>query len=176
MTPRTRAFSEEKPLSRPPLPPLPPRPAPALTPVRAHPLPDRRTGVPRPILLAAIAALVAACVIIFVLWRQVHDLQARLGAAPPADQQAQENAALVAEVGRLIELPTDETPTIATVQDPTQLQDQPFFAHAKAGDKVLLYANAKKAILYDPVEHKIVEVAPIDTTGTTGTDATNTSP
>ena len=65
-------------------------------------------------------------------------------------------------VSRLIILPTDEEPTIATVADPDRLQDQPFFDNAKTGDKLLIYTNARKAILYDPVSDKIVEVAPIN--------------
>jgi hypothetical protein len=59
-------------------------------------------------------------------------------------------------------LPADETPTIATVSDPEKLKDQPFFANAKKGDKVLIFSNSAKAILYSPTEDKIVEVAPIN--------------
>lgn len=69
---------------------------------------------------------------------------------------------LLAQVSKLMVLPEGEMPTIATVNDPERLKDQPFFAKAKKGDKVLIYANAKKAILYDPVENKIVEIAPIN--------------
>lgn len=88
-------------------------------------------------------------------------------------QAAQEEAKkLVVEVGRLIILPTNEQPTIATVTDPVGLRDQPFFANAKKGDKVLIYTNAKKAILYNPTEGKIVEVAPISI-GQAPTDSTN---
>lgn len=68
---------------------------------------------------------------------------------------------LVEEVGRLIELP-DETPTVATVVDPEKLKDQAFFARAKAGDKVLIYGNARKAILYNPETKKVIEVAPVN--------------
>lgn len=74
----------------------------------------------------------------------------------------EKNKKLIAQVGRLIVLPEGETPTVATVSDPEKLKNQPFFAKAQTGYKVLLYANAKKAILYDPVENKIVEVAPIN--------------
>ena len=83
----------------------------------------------------------------------------------PQKQQAvlQEEAKnLVATVSRLIVLPTDEDPTIATISDPEKLKDQPFFANAKVGDKVLIYSKAKKAILYDPESDKIVEVAPLN--------------
>lgn len=46
--------------------------------------------------------------------------------------------------------------------DPEKLRDQPFFANAQRGDKVLIYANAKKAILYNPPSNKIIEVAPVN--------------
>ena len=69
---------------------------------------------------------------------------------------------LIKDIGDLIVLPEDELPTVATVADPEQLSEQPFFANAKEGDKVLIYTNAKKAILYDPVGGKIVEVAPLN--------------
>lgn len=69
---------------------------------------------------------------------------------------------LVAVVGKLILLPKDELPTIATVSDPTRLSDQAFFAKAKVGDKVLLYPNARKAYLYDPEANRVLEVAPIN--------------
>ncbi len=69
---------------------------------------------------------------------------------------------LVAMVGKLIVLPQGENPTIATVTDPERLRDQPFFLNAQKGDKVLIYTNAKKAILYSPLDNKIVEVAPVN--------------
>ena len=73
-----------------------------------------------------------------------------------------EVAALTAKIGQYMVLPEGEQPTLATVADPSKLVDQPFFARAKVGDKVLLYGSARKAILYDPVANKILEVAPIN--------------
>lgn len=67
-------------------------------------------------------------------------------------------------VSKHLVLPTNENPTMATVSDPEKLKDQPFFANAKKGDKVLIYANSQKAILYDPEADRIVEVAPINST------------
>jgi hypothetical protein len=52
--------------------------------------------------------------------------------------------------------------TMATILDPAELADQPFFMSAQKGDKVLLYTNAKKAILYSPSQNKIVDVAPVN--------------
>ncbi len=66
-----------------------------------------------------------------------------------------------------MELPQGEDPTIATVVDREKLQDQPFFLNAQNGDRVVIYTNAKKAILYRPSTKKVIEVAPIyfDETG-----------
>lgn len=79
----------------------------------------------------------------------------------PNQASSEEVKTLLAQVGKLIELPTGETPTIATVSDKAKLLDQPFFANAENGDKVLIYSNAKKAILYRPGINKIIEVAPL---------------
>lgn len=69
---------------------------------------------------------------------------------------------IVAEVGKLIKLPTNEQPTLGTVIDVTKLKDQPFFQKSKNGDKMLIYPNAHKIILYDPVAKQIIDVAPIN--------------
>ncbi len=74
----------------------------------------------------------------------------------------EENRKTVATVSKLIVLPEGENPTVATVVDPELLKNQPFFARAKKGDRVLIYTNARKAILYDPKNNKIIEVAPIN--------------
>ncbi len=80
---------------------------------------------------------------------------------PQAGAQ-QEVKDLVAKVSKLIVLPIDETPTVATVSDPEALKDQTFFAQAQIGDKVIIYTTAKKAILYSVTLNKIVEVAPLN--------------
>lgn len=92
----------------------------------------------------------------------------------PAAATNEETQKLIAKVGKLIELPTDEEPTVATVSDPEKLKDQPFFAKAKNGDKLLIYNNAKKAILYDPVSNKIIEVAPVNIGTQSATASTST--
>jgi hypothetical protein len=92
----------------------------------------------------------------------------------------QETAALVAKVSKLVVLPTGETPTVATVSDPEALKDQAFFASAQKGDKVLIYAQAKKAFLYSVTLNKILDVAPLNigssTKATTPTPAKTTTP
>lgn len=115
------------------------------------------------ILLAAAAAVSAAgdAAISHVRAQSLQQQLAELKQDPQKVAQ-QETQALLDRVGNLIVLPEGETPTIATVSDPEKLKNQPFFAKAKVGDKVLIYTNARKAILYDPVADRILEVAPIN--------------
>lgn len=74
----------------------------------------------------------------------------------------EESKKIIAEVSKLIMLPTGEEPTVATVKDPEKLKNQSFFLQSKSGDKVLIYTQAKKAILYRPASHLIVDVAPVN--------------
>lgn len=83
----------------------------------------------------------------------------------PTAQVREENKQLVDKVGKLLVLPSDEEPTIATVSDLTKLKNQAFFAKAQFGDKVLIYNRAKKAILYRPSNNQIIELAPLIDSG-----------
>ena len=91
---------------------------------------------------------------------QYQQAKTVLGNSTAAAQAEQQN--LVEKVGKLIVLPQGEQPTIAIVSDVTKLRNQPFFSSAVNGDRVLIYAKAKKAILYDPVANKIKEIGPVD--------------
>ncbi|MBI3342010.1 LytR C-terminal domain-containing protein, partial [Candidatus Curtissbacteria bacterium] len=88
--------------------------------------------------------------------------QAQLLLKNPQAAAKKEIQSVVARVGRLMDLPTGEDPTLATVSDREKLKDQVFFAKAQNGDKVLIYPNAKKAILYRPSVDRIIEVAPVN--------------
>ncbi|MCX8009199.1 MAG: hypothetical protein N3A54_05900 [Patescibacteria group bacterium] len=73
----------------------------------------------------------------------------------------QEMKVITDSIQRFMNLPTDEEPTLATVTDKEKLSGQEFFKNAQNGDKVLLYAKAKKAILYRPSTGRVVEFAPL---------------
>lgn len=96
--------------------------------------------------------------------KRYRDSQAQLKKLSANSQQAaqDQNQQLIARIGKLTPLPTGETPTIATVTDITKLKDQPFFANAVNGDKVLIYTQAKKAYLYRPSTNKLINIAPVN--------------
>ncbi len=81
--------------------------------------------------------------------------------ANPNLEAQKETDALVFAVGKLIELPQGEAPTIATIADKEKLKNQPFFKSAQNGDKLFAYNRARIAILYRPGINKIIIVAPI---------------
>lgn len=122
----------------------------------------------KPLVVPALAILLVGVSIAAI---SLYQKVAMLEQSSPSVKQ-QEVAAIVAKVGKLIVLPEGETPTVATVTDPEKLKDQAFFANAKSGDKVLIYANAKKAFLYDPVNDKLIDVTPLNIG--TGTSTTTT--
>jgi hypothetical protein len=104
--------------------------------------------------------LVLALLSLF-LFQQYHEARDKLSAAhnPAASSEGVKN--VIAAVRKLVVLPADQTPTVATVQDVEKLRGQSFFAQAKNGDKVLVYNAEKEAILYRPSTNQIVTIAPV---------------
>jgi len=89
----------------------------------------------------------------------------------------EETAKVVALVGKLVILPEGEEPVMATVTDKEKLKDQPVFAKAENGDKILIYSIAQKAYIYNPTKNVIVDVVPVNigdgSLTITGTDVNN---
>lgn len=71
-------------------------------------------------------------------------------------------AETVAAVGRFMLLPDGEQPTLAIVSDLSKLEGQPFFKNAVEGDRVLIYPESRKVIMYSPAKGKIVEVGALN--------------
>ena len=72
---------------------------------------------------------------------------------------------LAEKVGKLVLLPEGEVPALATVTDPELLKNQAFFAEAQSGDKVLIYTNAKKAILFRPSLNLVINISTVNLGG-----------
>ncbi len=100
------------------------------------------------------------------LFTQFQQARRKLQTSTPAVSK-QQVSDVVARVGKLIILPTDETPTVITVKDASKLKSEKFYVDAKDGDKTLVYRQQQKAILYRPSTNIIVNVAPVTIESTT---------
>ena len=87
----------------------------------------------------------------------------------PEEAAKEEVRVLTEKVAMLVDVPKGETPTLATVNDPAKLKEQAFFTDAQGGDKVLVFVQAKRAILYRPSTGKVVQVANVSVTEPAGT-------
>jgi len=81
--------------------------------------------------------------------------------ANPNQAAQAETSRLTEMVGKLYELPKDETPIVGKVQDKAKLKEQPFFKNAENGDDLLIYQKSKLAIVYRAKANKIINVGPI---------------
>ena len=118
---------------------------------------NKSVGKTTKILLIVMAVIALALgALTFYFYKQYQTIKKNPGIV----QQAEVDR-IVGLVGKLIDLPKDETPTLATVLDKEKLKDQPFFANVENGDSILIYTKAKKAIVYRLKENKLINVGPI---------------
>ena len=104
--------------------------------------------------------LLIAIVFLFLVFLAVYFLIARQSDQVNPDAALQKEAKILTDrIGKFMELPVDEQPTLATVTDQEKLKSQNFFTHAQNGDKLLVYPKARKAILYRPSTKKVIEVS-----------------
>jgi hypothetical protein len=131
-----------------------------------HTSPRRKWSRVRPIIFGVLIGAVVVAAGFFV-WSQFIKEDADAAAKTKSKE-------IVAQVGEIFMLPTDEEPTVAKIQDLSKLKGQEFFVAAKDGDYVLIYANEKVAFLYRESEGKLVNVGPIRTDDPQPADQTST--
>jgi predicted PurR-regulated permease PerM len=73
-----------------------------------------------------------------------------------------QDQALVDNISRYIDLP-NEQPTVATIVDRTKLSSQALSDQSQNGDKLLIFSEAKRIVLYRPSIGKIVAILTIQT-------------
>ena len=107
--------------------------------------------------------LVASAGTAFYFYKEYQKTQEALN--NPEKTAQEETQRLINQMSDLIALPEADIengePTLATVQDKEKLKDQEFFSNAENGDKVLIYAKARKAFLFRPSTNKVINVAPV---------------
>ncbi|MCX6762847.1 MAG: hypothetical protein NT093_03655 [Candidatus Moranbacteria bacterium] len=104
------------------------------------------------LLIAIVFLLIISLAVYFLIAHQSDN-------ANPDVALQKETKALTDRIGKFMDLPVDEQPTLATVTDQEKLKGQDFFTHAQNGDKLLVYSKARKAILYRPSTKKVIEVS-----------------
>ena len=68
---------------------------------------------------------------------------------------------IINKVNKILILP-NEKPIINTIEDATGLKkESPFYNNVRNGDKILIYSNSAKVIIYREKENKIINVGPI---------------
>jgi hypothetical protein len=108
--------------------------------------------------------LVVAIVLVFIglTYGYLHTRNELNRLSNPKNAAQNDTEKVVDKVGKLIVLPSGETPTAATVSDVGKLKSQEFFSRAQNGDKVLVYAKSGRAVLYRPSINKVVEYSKVN--------------
>ena len=124
---------------------------------------ERGSSNGNPLLAIVLALLVAGGGGTYYFYGQYQKSQRELTQmrAASAEGIQAEVAALVEEVGELIELPGEETPTMATIRNPENLTDHPFLSKGQEGDRLLIYTEDKLVVMYRPETGKIVAVGSV---------------
>ncbi len=82
-------------------------------------------------------------------------------ASPETIQEAQ-NKRIIAEVSKVYALPQGETPVVGKVSDKEAIKKQyPILDTVENGDYLLIYQEAKKAILYRPSTKQVIKEIPV---------------
>ncbi len=133
------------------------------------PIAAPKSGMSRKIIIGVVVVLV---VIAFMLYRSEQsrrETETRLEETAAELVQIQEgstqqtsealNQEVLAQVGTLMQLPTDTTSTVATITDVDRLREaNEFFNQARNGNFLII--TSSRAILYDREANIIVDVAP----------------
>jgi hypothetical protein len=115
---------------------------------------NRRSAVP--VLFFLLFLLLGSLAVLsFQLFWDSRATLSKLEQAAPQVLQDLETKDIVARVRKHMVLP-DEEPLVNTVTDADKVRQEPFYAKAQNGDKVIVFST--RAILYNPTLDKIVEV------------------
>lgn len=102
---------------------------------------------------AVIVVLAAIAIFFFLQYQKVK--------SSPESQAKETTERVVLKVSKLYDVPSGESPTVALVQDQEKLKDQSFFEKVQNGDYLLIYNNAKLAMIYREKDNKLINVGPV---------------
>ncbi|MBM3231534.1 hypothetical protein FJZ28_04400 [Candidatus Peregrinibacteria bacterium] len=115
------------------------------------------------IIIIALLALVAALELKRrAVAYQLEQLTVRLEQVQLGDAKQNQEAAkkIITQLGKLIDLPTNIEPTVATIVDVDALRKKnPFYNKAENGDHLVV--TTERAILFSSKKNKILDVVPV---------------
>ncbi len=119
-----------------------------------------KNGQRRKRVLWSIAAGLA--IVVFATLAGFFYMDSREAKADPSAAQKEQSQKVIKQVSEIYQVPTDEDPAVALIQDKDKLKDQPFYASAENGDYVIIYSRAKVALLYREKDKRLINVERVD--------------
>ena len=112
------------------------------------------------VLATILAVIIIMAVVFLIMWQT--GMLTTLKLAYQMQKTQADDAKVLAQLGKIMDLPKDAKPMMYLVNDAEALKkDQPgFFSKAKNGDRVIVYSDM--AILYDAKANKIMHIGPVD--------------
>lgn len=104
------------------------------------------------VLLSLLVVAIASNIFLYVKYRQAQN----------NNPEIQTNR-IVKEIRQMTTLP-DETPSVVTVVDKDKLSNPALAKGAENGDKILMFPNEGKVIVYRPSTHKLINIFNLSTT------------
>ncbi len=97
---------------------------------------------------------------VYILSEKSERARAILGVKPKTEQETVRR--YLAQLSQLMIIPKDDTPVLATVEDPEALiKQQAFFQGSEKGDVVLIFPKTSRAILFSPKKDIIINAGPV---------------
>ena len=118
----------------------------------------------------AIIAIALIAIIGYFGWNMMH------AGGTQAEKAQAEAKSLSAEVAKIMVVP-NETPIVASVEQADTLKkEQPFYANVQNGDKLLIYPQAAKAIIFRESSNMIINAGPVQFQGQQGSQLNTPAP
>lgn len=114
--------------------------------------PKKRKILIKLIVILLLLGAMAACALLFYKYREAVDTN------PKNIEQK-----TIEEVGKIVEVP-NEKPSVVTVLDASKLSNVELASRAQDGDRLLVYAENRRVIMYRPSNGKIIDILTIKDT------------
>lgn len=117
--------------------------------------------------LRPLIALVIVGLLVFFAYEYAHTKNQLEKLSNPKTATESATQQLINSVSKLMQLPNNETPVLASINNAASLRSQGgfaryFYANAQNGDKLLIYTKNNLGVIYRPSTNKIIASGPYD--------------